>query len=771
MIDIDGIDLLGYEKGLSGWHIDPEAGFKIGAGADEVQWVERKIGAVPLADPKKSNVELEIPLIYIAEDDDEILSAVGELAEKSTAIAASAPTGGTEITWQKIGATYPSTLDCLWLDVGELEIKAEDQKMKVGRLTVKITCAPYIFGPEYLAASGVKPAGIPAADITVEDAKGDRPGPARLEITNRATIAQQFVIAGLQWQDAVGGNEMLLPASTFDVSSSPLNGTYTTGTNEVQRLTKTGTISGGTWPLSWGQHVFSTGFAHNAAIATVQAAIDAVIGAGNITVGGTSLDSGNMTFTFTGEFAARDVAAMTFSTASLTGGGSVALSTTTAGVEGYVATAAYSDYSAFARTEDQTDTGSFQIWARVRDYGSVANAVRVRATVAVGDPAAGLTNQSVAIPVTGAPVWVNLGPAHITQRSSGTHQWSITIEAATIGTAGTALRVYDLLKVPTELGRVMVATPENATKTLVLSDGYTQSAGNYTGKSMDLGGTVSGGGDGGDFTIDTTNDRLQRTTLSDASGIGRYVYGGSAMTDQRVSCSVLVPAFSGSSANSYGVLARFVDSNNYAFAAFTIGNANTFAVAVYERIAGTTTQIAKIDQYAFGGSMLAVDAMAAGGAIVLDARSDGRYTATLTIAGVTPITIRGHSSNLQTGGVLASGYAGLYDEHPNGDASTRYYDDFRAFRLPPADSAVFASRAAHWQYNGSMEREASGGTNFAYASGQQGAGSPLLGPGTNRLALATADQNPDLAATTNQAAELSWSLYHRPAYEIGRHEA
>lgn len=104
-------------------------------------------------------------------------------------------------------------------------------------------------------------------------------------------------------------------------------------TNEVQALTATGTVSGGTYTLAYrGQ---TTGnLAYNASNATVQAALDALLSVpatGAITVGGGPFPGTPLTFTFTGPLSGLNVDAIV-RTSAVTGGGSIAMSTTTPGV-------------------------------------------------------------------------------------------------------------------------------------------------------------------------------------------------------------------------------------------------------------------------------------------------------------------------------------------------------------------------------------------------------------------------------------------------------
>jgi len=91
----------------------------------------------------------------------------------------------------------------------------------------------------------------------------------------------------------------------------------TTGANEKQTLTITGTPTGGTYKLSL-DGVETTALAYNANAATIQAALEALsnVGAGNAAVTG----SGPFTVTFTGALANTPLALLVLADNSLTGG-------------------------------------------------------------------------------------------------------------------------------------------------------------------------------------------------------------------------------------------------------------------------------------------------------------------------------------------------------------------------------------------------------------------------------------------------------------------
>ena len=106
--------------------------------------------------------------------------------------------------------------------------------------------------------------------------------------------------------------------------------------------------TGGTFTLTHGGQT-TTAIAENAAASAVQTALEALstIGAGNVAVTGSA--GGPYTVTFRGSLKGDNVAQLTSSAASLTGGAStVTHATTTAGVDGYVESATVASDSTLA---------------------------------------------------------------------------------------------------------------------------------------------------------------------------------------------------------------------------------------------------------------------------------------------------------------------------------------------------------------------------------------------------------------------------------------
>lgn len=107
-----------------------------------------------------------------------------------------------------------------------------------------------------------------------------------------------------------------------------------TAVNEVQTVTITGTPTGGTFKLVFGDQITSA-IAYNASAATVQAALEALsnIGSGNVAGGGGALPGTAVTVTFQGALAGVNVPMLLTADVALTGGTSpaIAVTETTAG--------------------------------------------------------------------------------------------------------------------------------------------------------------------------------------------------------------------------------------------------------------------------------------------------------------------------------------------------------------------------------------------------------------------------------------------------------
>jgi hypothetical protein len=149
-------------------------------------------------------------------------------------------------------------------------------------------------------------------------------------INNAATRALYVKLISL----ALASSQGAINISGSCVSQFPTEGeTPSAGSiDEVQALSKTGTVSGGTFTLSYAGQTTAT-IPYNASAATIrEKLIDLTnIGADDIETSGGPINTTPVVISFKGALAGTNVAAITVDNTSLTGGGSLAIATTTAG--------------------------------------------------------------------------------------------------------------------------------------------------------------------------------------------------------------------------------------------------------------------------------------------------------------------------------------------------------------------------------------------------------------------------------------------------------
>jgi hypothetical protein len=117
------------------------------------------------------------------------------------------------------------------------------------------------------------------------------------------------------------------------VAYAPDNaGALTSLTDEVQAITKSGTVTGGTFTITYSGQT-TAAIAYNATAATIQAELEALsnLAPGDVFVTGGPINTRRIHIRFAGTLAGTDVAEVTVSSASLTGGGSYQPSTLLAG--------------------------------------------------------------------------------------------------------------------------------------------------------------------------------------------------------------------------------------------------------------------------------------------------------------------------------------------------------------------------------------------------------------------------------------------------------
>jgi hypothetical protein len=698
---------------------------------------------------------------------DAVNLAIGRIGEKGEKAIATAGTGGLAAYWLPRGASYRTKIYVRAIDRVKTSYDYSHSNNQTASVEVKLTCHPYGQGPEYLVGTATKAIGLSALEMTITGAKGDIPGPCRVVIT-AGPQNQNFAYYGIQARDYSAGNSLTLAATSMGVSG--YSGTLTAAANGVQQLTKTGTISGGTWSLGFAGYTFSASFAHNASTATVQSAIDTALGTANLfVVSGNPLSTGNMVFTASGgSLAGQYIPPLTFSGSSLTGGGSVALSTTTAGNPAYVGAALYDSWTAICDTGNLTHTGDYRVFARVYDASSTSDlyAMNLRIRWGNGDLTALQTNDAQVPQAVGDYTRIDLGQIHLPTAPTGTQRWNGIIEGKTSGTAASVGRVVRFEFVPMERGVGEVRSVDSGGATLSMLENFGATSGVLTGDTATSGQTwASMGGvtDADDFTETAAPDNsVIRTAVSDNASGYRYgrgvVLGSSTPTDVIVEASVTQSALV---VTYQGILARFVDSSNFLLAIYASSSAGGGTVFVTRMISGSDVSL--------GSTIISVGCLATK-ALSLTVLSTGAWS--LAVNGTTALS--GTDSNLATGGTLASGKSGLYDYHDSASASTRTYSNFTVSVPATAQSAIYASQDLEFRPNEIVREIAAGGVYGVPAVSSQPFQPELVPAGsegiTNRLLIGTSRSNPDLGPDTFPDA-FTANVWHTPVYDLARSES
>lgn len=171
------------------------------------------------------------------------------------------------------------------------------------------------------------------------------------------------VLAGISAAGASGA-ELAWFAPVGTTAPTDTDAALTAATNEVQSVTITGTPTGGTFTLSYGGQT-TAAIPYNATSAQVQTALRALstVGSTGATVTGGPGPGSPFTVTFGGLLAGANIAQLTSSAASLTGGTTpaVVVATTTPGAGGF--------YSAGMVTEDGLEKALSESSNDIKAYG------------------------------------------------------------------------------------------------------------------------------------------------------------------------------------------------------------------------------------------------------------------------------------------------------------------------------------------------------------------------------------------------------------------
>ncbi len=410
--------------------------------------------------------------------------------------------------------------------------------------------------------------------------------------------------------------------------------------------------------------------------------------------------------------------------------------------------------------------GTYRVFASVQpDVFAQDGTLSVALEWSVGDFRQYTRNAATDIPSTTLggipPRLIDLGLVTIPKVAQGTQRWEYRLIAKSTA-AGDDFYTDHFVLVPVDegSGEVTASTRTPSAPTSVTArDEFDQSAGALVGKSLPIGGTWSGVGDADDFTVETTGHTAQRTSTND-TGTGRIqIASSTAMTDTYVSVDYKATAFTDfgglAPANGCGVLARYVDASNHAYA-YQCKRGEDYLVIVHKVIAATAFAIQAIEIPAVAESSWYTIAAAV--------TADGRWTVYHGAQGAAEVIYSDTDSSFATGGTLASGKPGIYDFNLDLAANTRNYDNFIAWPLV-ADAALFASQSLEIRHDRTI-REDSAGAVWQEPSAYEG-DYLHVPPAGGRFIVKAARQKPGVFAQPDQSADdISARLTYTPRYLV-----
>lgn len=384
------------------------------------------------------------------------------------------------------------------------------------------------------------------------------------------------------------------------------------------------------------------------------------------------------------------------------------------------------------KAASQTHKGLWKI--RTRVYPS-ATTVLVRLAWRSGDGP--FTNEKwVSVPNSAGWYDVDLGTINIKELPSG-HTCEFRVEAkSTSGSPTVDVDIMECIPADSYTKLRGSTSPETGSGAIVAMDDFsTQTAGAVTGKTPLLApaGLYAAVGDADDFTVDTTNQWITRTAVSDSAvSNGRYLRAGSssliltqASVDMSYTGTTTFPARSGLMLRTDGTTA------NCLFAVVgvetgTPGSIGTEYLRLIKRVASVETvlgtfRISSTSPSAWYTLFAAVDA------------SGNAYTY-FGPRGLSPVgaVIVYADSSLATAGALATGGYGIYDANFSSGTISRNYDNFQVSTLATSASIVTPAMNANYgvtlKHNTSYTDNATG-TNLAVTPIRQG-NYPKLPPAT-----------------------------------------
>lgn len=344
-------------------------------------------------------------------------------------------------------------------------------------------------------------------------------------------------------------------------------------------------------------------------------------------------------------------------------------------------------------------TGTYRVWAKWSTASNID--VDVRFVWDVGDLTLPEENALVRLPRNQDTV-VDMGEVRLDPAPVGTHRWKGVFQVKGV-VGGENPAINRIWIVPVDEGYGVLRAPLSGNIGLAAYSGrssFTTETGAITGDSADVGGAWVGAGDTDDFTV--AAGVATRTAVSDTAP-GRIVTLNTNMTNTVVQVDAKTAGLPASQIINAGVIARYVDVNNYLGATLS-WSTTSIALSVFKVVASVITNL-----YVGPSLSPTTHSPETFQSIRLMVTATGQWVFWVFSQGSTagiPIAY-GTDTVLATAGALATGDVGFRDQATLSPAVTRTYDNFAAW-VPPLDAVAFASQSVQLGTDGMFREDSTG---------------------------------------------------------------
>jgi hypothetical protein len=347
--------------------------------------------------------------------------------------------------------------------------------------------------------------------------------------------------------------------------------------------------------------------------------------------------------------------------------------------------------------------GQFAIYVRAQVPTTNTGTVTVALEWAQGDFLNYTLNASQTIQPSWEGSWriLPLGLVNIDKVPTGTQRWEGRIVAKST-VAGDDIDVDWIMLVPVDYGSgeasslLRLASPTSFSA----RDEFDQTSGTLGGKTLPVGGTWSASGSATGATVNSTLHMAARSTAPGGEGDHFERAGTGTWTDVAVQADVVGDPAGALAPLNHGVFARYTNTSNYL--RLTLVSSGPGSLRLAKVVAGSATTLMDVNL-----GTVAAAARLAGESfrLILTVSSAGRWVAFLDGDYVDT----GIDTDLATGGTLASGGAGIFENTSGALATTQTrYDNFAVW-VPSRDATVFASQSLEVRHDRVIRENSSGG--------------------------------------------------------------